>query len=64
MRNMYIAFEEELHTRLKIAAALAHVSMGDLVRTAVEGHVTRLEEARTERSSADTATATKTGGDL
>ena len=62
MRNMYIAFEEELHTRLKIAAAIAHVSMGDLVRTAVDGHVTRLEEAR--QPSPEAPIAEKTGGNL
>lgn len=51
MKTVQITFEDGVHAKAKAVALAAKMTLGDLVRAAVEAHVERLEaEAqRTEK---------------
>ena len=43
MKTLQITFDDHIHSRAKAAAHQAHMTLGDLVRLAVEQQVRRLE---------------------
>jgi len=48
MKTIQVAFEDELHSRAKAAAHAAKITIGDLVRAAVEADVRRLEGEKSD----------------
>jgi hypothetical protein len=65
MKTLQIAFDDQLHSRAKAAAHTAKTTLGDLVRSAVEAHVRRVEGGESGEIVGRSATdaVAKTGAD-
>ena len=54
MKTLQITFDDTIHSRAKAAAHAAKMTLGDLVRAAVDAHVQQLEAPSRESKKGGT----------
>lgn len=57
MKSLAIRFEDEQHARLTILAKLSEVTLADVIREAIETHLTKLAADPTVSAKAEALTA-------